>query len=43
MDTMSSQGGIRPNFLGDWPKIDSTAFVDPSAQILGNVHIGADV
>jgi len=43
MDTPASQTGIRPNFIGDWPKIDPTAFVDPSAQILGNVHIGPDV
>jgi hypothetical protein len=32
--------GIRPNPLGDWPQIDPTAFVDPSAQIMGNVQIG---
>jgi carbonic anhydrase/acetyltransferase-like protein (isoleucine patch superfamily) len=43
MNTLSSRSGIRPNFLGDWPKIDPAAFVDPSAQILGNVHIGPDV
>jgi carbonic anhydrase len=43
MNTLASQSGIRPNFLGDWPKIDPTAFVDPSAQIMGNVHIGPDV
>ena len=35
--------GIRPNPVGDWPQIDSTAFVDPSAQIMGNVQIGAKV
>jgi carbonic anhydrase/acetyltransferase-like protein (isoleucine patch superfamily) len=29
--------------VGDWPKIDPTAFVDPSAQIMGNVVIGARV
>ena len=43
MNTLASQTGIRPNFIGDWPKIDPAAFVDPSAQILGNVHIGPDV
>ena len=43
MNTLASQTGIRPNFLGDWPKIDPAAFVDSSAQILGNVHIGPDV
>jgi carbonic anhydrase len=43
---MTSQvpiNGIRPNPVGDWPKIDPTAFVDPSAQIMGNVIIGARV
>jgi carbonic anhydrase/acetyltransferase-like protein (isoleucine patch superfamily) len=35
--------GIRPNPVGDWPKIDPTAFVDPSAQIMGNVVIGPRV
>lgn len=43
MNTLALQPGIRPNYLGDQPKIDPTAFVDPSAQILGNVHIGPDV
>jgi carbonic anhydrase/acetyltransferase-like protein (isoleucine patch superfamily) len=41
---MASQvpiSGIRPNPVGDWPKIDPTAFVDPSAQIMGKVVIGA--
>jgi carbonic anhydrase/acetyltransferase-like protein (isoleucine patch superfamily) len=35
--------GIRSNPVGDWPEIDSTAFVDPSAQIIGKVHIGPNV
>ena len=35
--------GIRPNPAGDWPKIDPTAFVDSSAQIMGNVIIGPRV
>lgn len=43
MNRAVSQPGIRPNFVGDWPKIDPSAFVDPSAQIMGNVHIGPDV
>jgi len=43
MNMLASQTSIRPNFLGDWPKIDPAAFVDPSAQIMGNVHIGPDV
>jgi carbonic anhydrase/acetyltransferase-like protein (isoleucine patch superfamily) len=43
MNMLPSQSGIRPNFVGDWPKIDPAAFVDPSAQIMGNVRIGPDV
>jgi carbonic anhydrase/acetyltransferase-like protein (isoleucine patch superfamily) len=43
MTSMPSTDGIRPNPVGDWPQIDPTAFVDPSAQIMGNVHIGARV
>jgi len=39
----SLQSNIRPNLAGDYPKIDSTALVDPSAQIIGNVQIGKDV
>jgi carbonic anhydrase/acetyltransferase-like protein (isoleucine patch superfamily) len=35
--------GIRPNPVGDWPKVDPTAFVDPSAQVMGNVIIGPRV
>lgn len=34
---------IRPNLLGDYPQIDSTALIDPSAQIIGNVRISRDV
>jgi carbonic anhydrase/acetyltransferase-like protein (isoleucine patch superfamily) len=43
---MTSQvpvNGIRPNPVGDWPKVDPTAFVDPSAQVMGNVIIGPRV
>ena len=40
---LKSYSGIRPNPVGDWPKIDSTSFVDPSAQIMGNVMIGPKV
>ena len=43
MTTEHSHSGIRPNPVGDWPVIDETAFVDPSAQIMGNVHIGPKV
>lgn len=32
--------GIRPNPSGDLPRIDASAFVDPSAQLIGHVVIG---
>ncbi len=35
--------GIRPNPSGDWPEIHPSSFVDPSAQIMGNVKIGPKV
>lgn len=34
---------IRGNAGGDWPVVDRTAYVDPSAQVIGNVRIGARV
>ncbi|MHB9071235.1 MAG: DapH/DapD/GlmU-related protein [Sedimentisphaerales bacterium] len=34
---------IRPNPSGDWPQVDSTAYVDLTAQIIGNVRIGPHV
>ncbi len=34
---------IRPNLAGDYPQIDPTALIDPSAQIIGNVRISGDV
>jgi carbonic anhydrase/acetyltransferase-like protein (isoleucine patch superfamily) len=40
---LKSHSGIRPNPVGDWPQIDPASFVDPSAQIMGNVHIGPKV
>ncbi len=43
MDATRVHGGIRQNPAGDWPKIDPSSFVDPSAQILGPVHIGPKV
>ena len=43
MTSLVPKNGIRPNPVGDWPKIDPTAFVDPSSQIMGNVIIGARV
>jgi carbonic anhydrase/acetyltransferase-like protein (isoleucine patch superfamily) len=43
MEFRTPISGIRPNPAGDWPTIDDTAFVDPSAQIMGNVYIGPGV
>lgn len=37
------EGRIRPNPQGDYPKIDKTAYVDPSAVIIGKVKIGRNV
>ena len=34
---------IRPNLVGDYPQIDRTALIDPSAQIIGRVQISEDV
>ena len=39
----SMQDNIRPNLAGDYPQIDPTALIDPSAQIIGNVKIDRDV
>lgn len=43
MNAPPPSSGIRSNPVGDYPQIDPTAFVDPSAQIMGNVHIGPKV
>lgn len=32
-----------PNPNGDWPQVDSTAYIDPTAQIIGKIDIGAKV
>jgi len=34
---------LRSNPNGDWPQVDSTAYIDPTAQIIGKVHIGTKV
>ena len=34
---------VRPNPAGDWPRIHPTAYVDPSAVVIGNVRIGPRV
>lgn len=36
-------GNIRPNLAGDYPRIDPSSLIDPSAQIIGNVEIAKDV
>lgn len=38
-----SAKNIRPNPRGDWPQIDQSAYVDPSAQVIGMVRIGPRV
>lgn len=40
---MNGVKNIRPNLVGDHPRVDPTALIDPSAQIIGNVIIGKDV
>lgn len=40
MDQALANAPIRPNPWGDWPRIDESAYVDPSAQIIGKVAIG---
>ncbi len=32
---------LRP-YRGQWPQLDASAFVDPSAQVIGDVAIGAE-
>ena len=34
---------IRPNLAGDHPVVHPSSLIDPSAQIIGNVQIAADV
>ncbi len=34
---------LRPNTVGDRPQVDSTTYIDPTAQVVGRVQIGADV
>lgn len=41
--TEGSKTQIRPNPNNDQPQIHPTAYIDPSAQIIGNVHIGPEV
>jgi carbonic anhydrase/acetyltransferase-like protein (isoleucine patch superfamily) len=41
--TSLQYNNIRFNLAGDYPQIDPTALIDPSAQIIGNVKIDRDV
>jgi carbonic anhydrase len=41
--TLLRYNNIRPNLAGDYPQIDHTALIDPSAQIIGKVKIDRDV
>jgi carbonic anhydrase/acetyltransferase-like protein (isoleucine patch superfamily) len=34
---------LRPNPNGDWPEVEQTAYIDPTAQIIGKVRIGSQV
>ena len=41
--TLLQYNNVRPNLAGDYPQIDHTALIDPSAQIIGKVKIDRDV
>jgi len=34
---------VRPNTKGDWPSVDPSAYLDPTAQLIGNVRGGEKV
>lgn len=40
---VNSYSNIRPNTAGDTPQIHPSAYVDPTAVIIGNVHIAKNV
>ena len=39
----NSNISLRPNPEGDWPQVDPSAYIDPTAQLIGNVHVGPRV
>ena len=43
MNKTTQLENIRPNPSGDWPQIDATAYLDPSAQVIGKVEIDRHV
>lgn len=38
-----NSNSLHPNPKGDIPQVDKTAYIDPGAKIIGNVHIAANV
>jgi hypothetical protein len=34
---------VQPNPNGDRPQVDPTSYIDPTARVIGNVQIGAQV
>ena len=34
---------VRPNPSGDWPEVHPTAYIDPTAQLIGRVQVGPGV
>ncbi len=40
---LEARWNFQPNPAGDWPQVHPTAYVHPSAQLIGNVHVGKHV
>ena len=40
---VKAAANIRPNPSGDLPQIDLASYIDPTAQVIGNVYIGSRV
>ena len=38
-----NNASLRANPNGDLPQVDGSAYIDPSARLIGNVHVGANV
>ncbi|MEA3224449.1 MAG: DapH/DapD/GlmU-related protein [Planctomycetota bacterium] len=39
----NSNISLRLNPEGNWPQVDPSAYIDPTAQLIGNVHVGPRV
>ena len=39
----NSNTSVRLNPQGDWPQVDTNAYIDLTAQLIGSVHIGSRV